>query len=339
MTPAQEAEADRVEIVYHWALTQVGAQTIADSLALWQDVPATQQAATNASWLSNAIRLLMLKRGLARSLAIAYYRLVRALRTGTTIDDPRRPGTETTLEALRQDFEDAIDAIVPIGTPGEPRLNPDDDDIKVPIEPVADLKALSDKLDDKAAQEAGIVLDQLGIENMLKKFKDVDDDTPVGEADTQRDLAHRDAGARQAAAAARIAMNGGRLLVHELMDADLQVLGWARYSTTGSPCGWCAMLISRKVFYKSQASARPNPENVPALKDNDANEYHDNDYCIAIPVFTQRQFDSSKLFDLNREMRALWKERIEKKFNGKAALTEWRSIIRERKFSAAQEAA
>lgn len=47
----------------------------------------------------------MTRRARSRDLAMAYYRLVRALRTGTTIADPRRPEPRyVTLDMLRREF-------------------------------------------------------------------------------------------------------------------------------------------------------------------------------------------------------------------------------------------
>jgi hypothetical protein len=72
-TPARHAEADRAAIAFQVALTEIGAGTVTDALALWQDVPVTSRASTATSWLRRAITLVMGRRRQSRDLARAYY--------------------------------------------------------------------------------------------------------------------------------------------------------------------------------------------------------------------------------------------------------------------------
>lgn len=340
MTPARQAEADRVELVYYWALNQLGNAMAVDALDLWSEVPATQQAARSSWWLAELLRLLFGFRREVHDLAIAYYRLVRALRTGTTVAyGDEQDGDLTSLEDLRQDFEAVVDEIarettgqaeaptVTIDLGAEPDLEPGDGNDVIEIEDVLDIDALIDEQNDAAEDEATTVLDALGIQNLIDKLGELPDDADQQAADD----AHADAGNRQASAAMRIMLNASRGLVYDLADTDLRVIGWVRYSRTGTPCGWCAMLISRGVVYKTRAQAGgvlANGETKTGEASGDQDKYHDNCRCMAVPIFGLEQYDGSPLFDQNRDYQALWNERIKGKFKGKAALTEWRRIIR-----------
>src|SRR5690606_17042083 len=96
-------------VAFQLALAQIGAGTIAEALALWEDVPATSRASTSASWLRRAIALVMGRRRHSRDLARAYYRLARALRTGATVADPYHPEPRyVTITDLREEFNALI---------------------------------------------------------------------------------------------------------------------------------------------------------------------------------------------------------------------------------------
>lgn len=58
--------------------------------------------------------------------------------------------------------------------------------------------------------------------------------------------------AASAGAAMRHVLNGGRDTVMDTVASDGKALGWAR-TTSGSPCSFCAMLVSRGPVYKSEA--------------------------------------------------------------------------------------
>lgn len=362
-TPARHAEADRVELAYKWALAQIGVQTAAEAVSLWfQEVPPTKTA-SRSRWLGLAVRLILTRRARARDLAIAYYRLVRALRTDATIQTPADKGTSVSLEKLRTDFESVLDQIDPATTSAgatpapsddpaglnetpdglssvEPALDFEDDDDRILLEEIAELEAEIERQDREAEAEAQRLLQQLGMQNLLDKLNAINDEIEVREADRLRAEALQEAAARQAAVAARITMNAARGLTYNLADTDRRVLGWARYSTTGTPCGWCAMLISRQVLYKSKATASvlKNDDGNRPGETGDQNKFHDNDYCIAIPVFDTVQMDSD-IFALNRELDKLWQDEIRGKFGGDAAIAEFRRIMRLRKSRARVQAA
>ena len=349
-TPARQEEADRVELVYYWALNQLANQTVIESRDLWLEVPASQQAANSVTWLRAAIRHVMERRAEARELALTYYRLVRALRTGATIQDPSQDESGTvSLEGLRDQFEavvDHIDAETSAEAPAEqpvddetqavpqpasepleqPQYNDSDydEDDDILLEEIKELEALMEAEERAAEEEAANILDQLGLENLLKKLADAEAEAEAQRAEQRAQEAHEQAGRRQAAAAARITMNAARGLPYSLAEFDGRTLGWARYSRTGTPCGFCAMLISRGIVYKNAKSAGSSldSEGNPV---EDQDKYHDNCRCVAVPIFLDAQRDSP-LFELNRYYAQLWKTEIKDKGLG---ITEWRRLLRD----------
>jgi hypothetical protein len=350
VTPEQRAaEAEKTSAAYHVALTQIGVATIEDALKLWSGVPPTATAETAGRWLSDAVKLIMRRRGQARALAMAYYRLVRALRTGRTVADPLKPEPAyVTLSMLRSEFAElagdpaqtpqeggeqstpAEDTDAP-ATGAEQAQDGDDatlDEDRIPVEEVdGNSAAEEERLERYAAEEAEIDLEALGPANLAKKVDAIDTSQPANEVDGLRDEAHKAAGNRQASAAERIVMDGARGTVWNYANRDRRVIGYIRLSRTGTPCGWCAMLISRGPVYKSEASAEYS----------DGDKYHDNCHCYAEPVYTQAQWQSSPLYELNRRYSKLWPQ-VTKGLSGKAAVSAWRRFIRLEQERLAQEA-
>ncbi|MFI9228988.1 VG15 protein [Streptomyces rimosus] len=356
---ARQAEADQASAAFHVALSQIGVQTTAEALALWSEVPAAQRVATAGGWLRRAISLVMGRRRQSRDLARAYYRLARALQTGTTVADPYHPEPKhITLGDLRRAFAELAGTYQPptskpadeaaTGESGEassasndqldsdeesaqaaPDLDDksDDDWERILVEELDGLREEEERIEREAEEELRTVLDALGPKNLDHRLTEVDTEQAAKDADQEREEAHRQAGARQAAAASRVAMNGGRSTAWSHMRRDRRSLGYVRLSRTGTPCGWCAMLISRGPVYKSRASA--------TFADGD--RYHDNCHCYAMPIFNWQQYQGSDLTALSREYEALW-PKVTKGHSGKSALTAWRRFIRQKQRAAAQEA-
>ncbi|MEU6959599.1 hypothetical protein [Streptomyces chrestomyceticus] len=356
---ARQAEADRVSAAFHAALSQIGVQTTAEALSLWNEVPTTQRLATASGWLRKAITLVMSRRRMSRDLARAYYRLARALQTGTTVADPYHPEpTHVTLGDLRREFATLVGTGQPAasktadeaatGESGEassatndqhdsdeksaqaaPDLADelDDDWERILVEELDGLREEEERIEREAEQELRTALDALGPQNLDKRLAEVDDQQPARDADRQREEAHRQAGARQAAASSRVAMNGGRSTAWSHMRRDKRSLGYVRLSRTGTPCGWCAMLISRGPVYKTRASA--------SFADGD--RYHDNCHCYAMPIFNWQQYQGSELTALSRQYEALW-PKVTKGLSGKSAVSAWRRFIRQKQRAAAREA-
>lgn len=324
-TKAKQAEADRAAIAFHIALTRIGFGTIEEAMALWTDVNPAKIAPTSGRWLDRAVILVMSRRQWSRDLAFAYYRLVRALRTGATIKDPYHPNeSHPTLTSLRENFASAVDEVARVSGPAStqgsvevPQVAVPDENDRLLVEELKQLREEDLRLEKAAEEEARIDLEALGPASLESRLKDLDPNASAKEMDAAREAAHQEAGARQAAAAERIAMNGGRGALWSYSQQDKRVLGYVRISRTGTPCGWCAMLISRGViFYKSKASA--------GFK-SDGDLYHDNCHCVAEPVFTMQQYASER-FDLNRQYDAEWPV-VTKGLAGKDALNAWRRYI------------
>ncbi|USH44928.1 hypothetical protein SEA_GREENWEASEL_10 [Streptomyces phage GreenWeasel] len=365
-SPARQAEADQASVAFQVALTQIGAGTVEEALKLWQAVPPTARAATSTAWLRRAITLVMTRRRMSRDLARAYYRLVRALRTGRTVADPYHPEpTYVTLETLRREFAELIgDAgdgslegsssapssdssdsspqaasgtsveaggeVQPSEEEPAPEAGDDPDDDQILVEELPRLRDDEERIEREAEAEARVILEALGPANLERKTAALDAAKPAADVDKAREEAHQQAGARQAATAERLVMNGGRSAVWSHMAKDRRVIGYIRLSRSGSPCGWCAMLISRGPVYKSQATA--------AYADGDA--YHDNCHCYAEPVYSLAQYkgsSASSLYELNRRYEELW-PKVTKGLSGKAAVSAWRRFVRQEQKAAAQEA-
>jgi hypothetical protein len=336
MTPEQALEAERASLLFHAALVAQGAQAVTDTLSLYDDVPPlvnvnSTQAVTK--WLTTAVRYVMSRRLRARDMALAYYRYQRALTTGTTIALPGQDNPPyTTLPELKRQFESRLNP------PDEPEPAPaDGTDAQEADVPEADrisvevLEGLEDELDaleDEAAEQVRDNLIVLGPLNQDRKTRNARNVETPEQADAARDEAHQQAAKRQSAAAERNVLNGARGPLFLAANRDKRALGYVRASRTGTPCGFCAMLISRGFVYKSAKTA------------GDQDLWHDNCHCYAIPVFSLRQYESEKLFALNREYQTLWNTHIKDKYSGDEALTEWRRLIRERaKSQKSQEAA
>lgn len=326
------SQAEQVELLYYWALGRLGNAVALDALDLWEQVPASSRAARAAWWLSRLMEVLDAFRTEGQDLAVAYYRLNRALRTGYA---PRfgDSGRTVSLNALRDAFDAVVDEIEretsgdvdyrnPESTGVEVEFVYEDDDEDIPLEDIGDLDELLRELDESAAEEAADVLDQLGVENLVKKLE-------KGEEPEQ---AHRDAGLRHASAAMRITMNAARGLVYRLSDTDARVVGWARYSQTGTPCSWCAMLLSRQVLYKSKSAAQHRG------RSQEEDKYHDNCKCVSVPIFDMAHYRESDLFVSNRRYWDLWKKHIQGKYGGDEALRQWRRLLRNMERSEEEEA-
>lgn len=345
---SRATEADNASVAFHIALTSIGVSTIEEALVLWGDVSTspTKVTATSSRWLTRAISLVMRNRRMSRDLAVAYYRLVRALRTGKTIQGPTRAaGTHVTLGELRREFASLVDDFAPPPTPAraEPLspstervdasnrkdeagatpksgLDSPDDNDSILIEELKRLDEEQDRLEALAEEEIRIALEALGSANLESKLSVVDDQQLASEADIARDDIHRQVGFQQAAAVERVVLDGGRGELWSLADQDARAIGYARISRTGTPCGWCAMLISRGAVYRSKKSA------TRAIY-GDGDMYHDNCHCYAIPIFSQRQFNESALFELNRKYAIEW-PRVTQGLGGKDAVSAWRKHIR-----------
>ncbi|WJN62939.1 MuF-like injected head protein [Streptomyces phage phiScoe25] len=350
-TAARAKEAEEASVAFQIALTQIGVGTVQEALKLWSKVPVTARASTSAEWLGKAVLMVMTRRRMSRDLARAYYRLARALRTGTTVADPYHPEPAfITLDTLRREFaslaggsekpQEGRSESAPTEETDESSQAPEQpttDDVDAPadegsedriaVEQLPGLRADEERIEREARAELIEALMNLGPKNLEGKLSDIDPEAPAKDVDRLRDEAHAQAGARQAAAAERVAMNGGRSTVWNHASRDRRAIGYIRLSRTGTPCGWCAMLISRGPVYRSEKTATYG----------DGDKYHDNCHCYAEPVFSREQYRNSPVYALNRQYEELWPQ-VTKGLSGKAAISAWRRFIRTEQKAAAQEA-
>lgn len=341
-TPEQRvAEAEQASILFHGALIALGAQATLDSLSLYQDVPPIPNASQTravARWLNVVTKYVMQRHLRARDMALAYYRYQRALLTGKTIALPGRENQPyTSLPELKREFESYVSPGAATET-ATPEVSVGD---RIPVE---ELPGLSKDLSDLETQteqrvrENLIVLGPLNQDRKVSKLRGVRYTEPDA-IDAGRAQAHDASGNRQAAASARHVMNGGRGALYLIGDRDRRALGFVRVSKTGTPCGWCAMLISRGPVYKGTKSERQGSlyrsnEGTGPRADGtivtygDLDLYHDHCQCYAIPVFSVAQFARGDIFALNRQYAELWPI-VTKGYGGDAALSVWRKYFRE----------
>lgn len=370
MTPADEAE--EASFAFQAALARIGVETVAEAIALWSRLNPAKISATAGAWLDDAVKMILSRRGQSRELAMAYYRLVRALRTGSTVP---RPGevepTYIPLGKLRQEFADLVTetelerapAGVPTDDPDSVRAERaqaaysddapsysqpttgDDEAVRVEHEFSRDaddeirrLEAEIAERDRLAEQEARLVMEQLGTRILEKKLEAAERAAEADARDAARNDAHAQAGARQAAAAERIVLNGARDEIDARIRRDRRVIGYVRLSRTGTPCGFCAMLISREVLYTSRTTAGGRTaETESVLMGANGDDYHDNCHCYAEPVFSRADYRESERFALNRQYSSEW-PKVTKGLSGKAALAAWRRHIRNQQAQARSRA-
>ncbi|GGN40184.1 hypothetical protein FHR83_007098 [Actinoplanes campanulatus] len=319
MAASRADEAERAAVAYNIALNKIGATTVQEAIKLWGRMPTAQTRAVSAAWLNQALKLISTQRGRSRELALAYYRLVRALRTGKTVADPYHPiPSHVTLADLRREFATLA---------GQEDDDQGGGDTRVEVEKLPGLGSAMDRIERASVAEARDSLINLGPRNYVDKIKAVDTSKPAVGVDAARETAHKEAGNRQAASAARLAMNGARSTVWVAHEQDGRAIGYVRLSRTGTPCGFCAMLISRGAAYKSERAA--------TYADGDL--FHDNCMCYAEPVFSKDQFGSGDLYALNRQYSEQWPE-VTKGLSGRAALSAWRRFIRQEQKASAQAA-
>lgn len=327
-----EAEAAQADLAFQMALAQVGAGTLEDALELWQYLDPNDLAGTAEAWLEAAVHLILTRRRLSRDLGMAYYRLVRALRTGKTVRDPFKPDPPyVTIDMLRNEFAALVQDIDVAHSPGgegdqddlddETELLAEDDDGDTEVDEdtsvdetdrilLEELEELAQaELEAERETEEAIRRDLafLGPNGLQATLVDLEEDDRQEQKYAE---AVQTAGARVAASAERHALNGGRGSVFHYSQLDKRVLGFARVSLSGDPCHFCAMLISRGAKYRSERSGS---------LDSEGDLYHDNCRCIAVPIFSESQYETSPAYEQNRILQGLWKKGM--------SLQEWRHLI------------
>ena len=342
MTPDEALEeAQRATVAFHIALAKLGVETIEEAIALFRRLNTSDIAGTATGWLDDAISMVMTRRDRSQELALAYYRLFRALRTGTTIPDPRDPEPAyVTLDDLRGEFEELLDSAgvgdedipeqdvhSPEPDPYEGRWTdengdtveadpdgesdpPDEIPDEIPIDPewagaddsTAELIEELTRQDEYSEQ----IIEDLLTEIVNDVKADLEDADRAEKRNPERAEKKREKvreNARQAAAgyAQLVTLNAARGALTYMHRSDRRAIGYVRVSRTGTPCHFCAMLIGRGVVYKSAQSAGGG------FYDK-GDEYHANCQCFALPIFFMRDYESMELFDMNRKLGKEWRD-------------------------------
>ena len=126
---SRAAEAEEAVVAYQLAITELGVRVVAEALVIWlRMMPMSGGTpATDLASLREVGRAIRRSRKEARALARSYYRLSRALSTGSTVAPVGDKRTTVRLNELRLEFS----ALAGRG----PR--PNDDNPLVQIEPLA----------------------------------------------------------------------------------------------------------------------------------------------------------------------------------------------------------
>ena len=338
MTPTQQTqdEADRVELVYQYVLATLGAKTVSEVLALWQGIPAGQAAQTASTWLARAVTTILTRRGQAKEIGIAYYRVARAPRTGTTIAHPDKEDEPevVSLEMLRQEFEALVAEHTGEGTTEvSAQAEPSGEDDSIEVETLDDLHAALIASDEDVELYARTLLEDMA-DRASAKVNDMAADTPLGEARAMARALHLQHGSMIAAAGARTAMNGGRNATNQASARDPRVIGWVRaHGKSDKPCYFCSMHISRRVLYKTEQTAgkgRTQSNAGNTFLGDGLFKFHDNCHCTALEVYAgaDSQFATHPKYSMNRYYAKLWDDNIKDKFSGPDAINEWRKLLK-----------
>lgn len=339
MTPQEQRQAEQARALFYTALAIYGANAVQDSKNIWEDVPAAPGALTSAAtvrWLATALEYVRRQRATAQALALAYYRYERALNTGRTIS---LPGAESPPYVPLQELREQFEALIPGTTDVVIDVGGNDSDIDIPVETIDELEDDLADLESQALEEVREALINTGPRIQDRKIRLAEPDGQLAEVvdiNRGRQEAHDQAGNRQAAVAAMNVMNGGRGALFQVADRDREALGFIRVSSTGTPCGFCAMLISRGPvlkstgrqgsLYASNSGTGPRPDG-EIVTYGDLDLYHPNCNCYALPIFSVQQFATSAMFALNRQYAEEW-PRVTRGLGGKDALSAWRKHIR-----------
>ncbi|WP_405016412.1 hypothetical protein OHV05_04310 [Kitasatospora sp. NBC_00070] len=300
------------------AQARIGAAVAAESLAAWSAVRPNSLAVTGATWLATVMAVVRRERERSRDVAAAYYRLHRALATGTTVP-PRHGGyaaDSVSLADLRADWA-RISGLDDDTEGGESQTD------------AVQLELFDWPLPDDGAHEAA-ARTSLAVTGPVRAKQAADRltaDLNAGRLDGPGYVAALDdatarAGITAAGSADREVLRGGRDLLAQTTRRDRRVLGWARVPDE-DPCSWCAMLASRGAVYKSRDAAvlRNSADGLPDDPE-DLEKYHPMCHCQIRPVYSR----TDQVSPDSERYRQEWRT-VTKGLSGPAALSAWRKHI------------
>ncbi|MFC4336026.1 VG15 protein [Salininema proteolyticum] len=296
-------EREQATRAYHQTLTRLGLAAHTGVLNLWRTAEAVPSAQTQrrivATVLGNSYSV-------TARLAILYFQLLRAMSVGSVAPADGWPASPVTVRTLREMF-----ARLTLGEyePGEMA----EDYRKLGLDRGAG-GSLAARLWQARLKRS---LDYLT--GRLDQVNDDDDLDPDGLGDWLADEVER------------IAMDGARDLIHDAVRQDRTALGWVRVSKTGTPCGFCSMLISRglEFKYRSEKTATGRSREGPDQQGYDGSQYHRKCRCIAVPVWDADEYETSDQFTTNRELADAW-QTVTRGESGADARQVWRNWIDKR---------
>jgi hypothetical protein len=270
-----------------------------------------QTRSSAPGWLRAVMPVVGEHYGKAEALALTSYRLERALRTGRATGVPWRNTRAEPLVLLRREFVQAVTDI-------SPRLHIDmgypeivDGGELVEVDPIDGLEEILGRLSDATERMTREALNTVGPEAYA--FRGARDGADLDEL-------FENAAAAAAGEAARSARRGGRATREAVRNRDAMVVGYVRVCAKPDhdthPCGFCAMLMSRGMVYRSEASARGSKPD----------GYHANCDCEPVELWSKADYQDER-FDRNREYRRLWDDHIKGTYAGDEAIREWRKLI------------
>lgn len=275
-------------------------------------------------FVRRAGRLLGVRRRQQQRIALAGWRLRRALLTGRGAVSGRGPGG--TVEGLRAGFRDVVgeaapralrgqvaDSQLPAGAPSR-RVAPyrpvssRGDDVVLPGDDLLGRIEEALRAEEAAAEKAfaeAIRAVEARIAERLKADAQASLEEAVEAEEASVGLLGEEA-----------ANTAGRAVGEAVARVDRRVVAWARVaspSATG-PCGFCALMLSRGAVFKTAKTA------------GRGRQWHRNCRCRVEPLYSDSEYENDPRFDLNRWYRSLYDGEFAK-LPRRERLTAWRNEI------------
>lgn len=248
MTGIGEREKQKLLEAYMKGIERLSGEVTAEAVMAWDHAKDKHVTAGRLLEQGNVVW----KRG-AR-LAMAYFRLRMALETGQTVPNvvvgEARSPSQVSLGELVAEFENVAGVPLDMGALALRKIT------------VVALKRGVLSLRERQARDVRLIADQ---------FEEFAAQSSPGGEDVLRG---KFAGFMQELSAA-----GYRQLVVDMVDRTDAFVGWCRVSRTGTPCAWCAMLISRGPVYKSKDTAMTE-----RAKADDPDLGHPHCQCAVVPA-------------------------------------------------------
>lgn len=314
MTAAERRrEAEEAGQAYQVALGYLGAEAMQEAMSLWREMETPAQV---EQWLSSLALASRARRQRVRSLTYAYYRLSRALRTGRTVTSPYYGAAAVSLTDLRLQFQSEVStAARRTGRPAFDLYGGDDDGQVIEVDDI-DVSDEEDERDEEDAEGERIAQLVVLADYRRKKARARDE--------AEEEKIEATAATLSGSVSQKAALGGGRASLHDLSKEDGRVIGYVRVSGTGNPCPFCAMLISRGLFFYSSRKAA----STSSRAGREGESYHTDCYCYPEPVYSKAQYLADPRFAMNREFAKLWEKEIASKgYSGNDALNAWRRYL------------